>query len=87
MIVVRVCHNNELSPGRVDAAHQGTAVSPFAHVDEPGVQFPGNVLTPVRAAVVRDDDLTGNLVFAQGTRGGRNAGCQRIGLVQAGHDN
>ena len=76
MIVVRVCHINELSPGRVDAAHRSAAVSPFMRVDEPGVQFPGNILTPIGAAVVRGDHFTGNLVFAQGARGGCNAGCE-----------
>ena len=84
--VVGVTHDHELASRRLDAADQGAAVALARHVDDTHPQLPGHRQRAVGAAVVGDDDLRRQAVFLDCLLRLADADGQRLGLVEARHD-
>ena len=63
--VVGVTHDDEFSAGRRDSTAQCGSVPSFGDGHHARAEASGNFLRPIRAAVVRDDDLALDLAFGE----------------------
>ena len=83
--VIGIAHDGVLAARGSDTAQQGRAVAFLRHIHDPGAQTAGDLLGSVRAAVVRYQHFTVNAGTLQVGLGLHDAGGQRLGFVQAGH--
>ena len=85
--VVGVAHDHEAAAGGRDAAHQRASVTLVRDRHHAGAETLGNALGPVGAAVVGDQDLSGDLAARHIGQGLLDADADGLGLVETGHEN
>lgn len=83
--VIGIAHDGILAARSSDTTQQGSAISFLRHIHHPGAQTAGYLLGSVRAAVVRYQHFTVDAGTLQIGLGLHDAGGQRLGFVQTGH--
>ena len=84
--VVGVGHQNVLAARSEDAGVERSAVTADGYGDEARAVVVRNLLRAIGRAVVSNDDLAGDAIFAQRGVGLVDAGGESLGLIEAGHD-
>src|SRR5262249_28738562 len=83
--VVAVAHHHVAAACRFDSRAEGRTVAALGHGDDAGAELLGDGLRAVGAAVVGDDDLTGDAVPLDEAARLADAARQGADLVEAGH--
>ena len=61
--VISIAHDDIFPSGCQNSTHKGTAVSFLCHVDQAGAELRCDRLTPIRASIIGNDDLSWYVVF------------------------
>lgn len=83
--VIGIAHDGVLAACGSDPPQQGRAIPFLRHIHHPGPQAAGYLLGPVRTAVVRYQHFPVDAGTLQIGLGLHDAGGQRLGFVQTGH--
>jgi len=83
--VVGVSHDDVFPARALYAAQDRCTVAAHGHVDDASTGLACCTLRTVGASVVSHDDLASNVEPLQGTQCFGDAGCQGLGLIEAGH--
>jgi hypothetical protein len=84
--VVRVTEDDIAALCRGNAADERASIARSGDRNDSSAQLVGDVQRSVGTAVVRDDDLAGDLELPDGVVSLLNADPQRLGLIEARHD-
>ena len=84
--VVRVPHDDVTPARRFDAACQRAAITGLLDANDPCSESLGNLTRSIGAAVVSDDDFSGDVIFAEGFLGLEDATLESVGFIQTRHD-
>ena len=83
--VVRVAHDHELSVSGLDPHLQRLAIAALRNGDDARTKGFRNFHGPIDAAVVRDYDLTQEILSSKIRLRFRNTGAQSPSLIETGH--
>ncbi len=83
--IICIPHHHVFPLSGKDSTTQSASIPFFFDVDHAGTAVPGDALGTVRAAVVRNNDLSPNVGDSHSFSGFVNTNCQRLSFIQARH--
>ena len=82
---VGVGHEDVFAASDLDAGDKGGTVTAGGYVDDAGTFVSGDLLRAVGAAVVGNDDFTGDIVVSKSGDGLANTKSECLCFIEAGH--